>query len=119
LSLVTTASNATIGTFDLVFNVETYSSIPVDIAASDLALLLQSSPDFGFLNVARSRDCTGYLYTIEWVANGGQKSAISIANVDVTPSDATVTASIVQQGGVLYSPLPGDMTRTYNINPQV
>ncbi len=119
MSLVTTASNATIGTFDLVFNGQTYSSIPVNIAASDLAVLLQSSPDFGFLNVTRSRDCTGYLYTIEWVANGGQKPAISIANVAVTPSNASVTASIVQQGGVLYSPLPGDMTRTYNINPQV
>ncbi|CAF5166585.1 unnamed protein product, partial [Rotaria magnacalcarata] len=116
---VTTASSATSGTFDLVFNGQTYSSIPVNIATSDLAVLLQSSPDFGFLNVTRSRDCTGYLYSIEWIANGGQKSAISISNVAVTPSSATVTASIVQQGGVLYSPLPGDMTRTYNINPQV
>ncbi|CAF3091006.1 unnamed protein product [Rotaria socialis] len=118
-SIITTASNATSGTFDLVFNGQTYSSIPVNIATSDLAVLLQSSPDFGFLSVTRSRDCTGYLYLIEWVANGGQKSAISIANVTVTPSSATVTASIVQQGGVLYRPLPGDMTRTYNINPQV
>ncbi|CAF4171105.1 unnamed protein product [Rotaria magnacalcarata] len=118
-SIVTTASSATSGTFDLVFNGQTYSSIPVNIATSDLAVLLQSSPDFGFLNVTRSRDCTGYLYSIEWIANGGQKSAISISNVAVTPSSATVTASIVQQGGVLYSPLPGDMTRTYNINPQV
>ncbi len=70
--------------------------------------------------MTRSRDCTGYLYSIEWVANGGQKTAISIANTgSVTPVGTTVTASIVQQGGVLYSPLPGDMTRTYHTVPQV
>ncbi len=70
--------------------------------------------------MTRSRDCTGYSYSIEWVANGGQHTAISITNAgSVTPNGTTVTASVVQQGGVLYSPLPGDMTRTYNTVPQV
>jgi hypothetical protein len=30
-----------------------------------------------------------------------------------------VTASIVQSGGILYNPLPGDMTRTYHTVPQI
>ncbi len=85
-----------------------------------MANRLQASPDFGFLNVTRLRDCTGYSYLIEWVANGGQKTAISIANAGaVTPAGTVVVASIVQQGGVLYNPLPGDMTRTYHTVPQV
>jgi len=117
---ISQASPAAGGTFDLVFNGQTYSSIPVDIEATDLANILQASPDFGFLNVTRLRDCTGYSYLVEWVANGGQKTAISITNtVTVTPAGTVVTASIVQQGGVLYNPLPGDMTRTYNTVPQV
>jgi len=104
----------------LVFNGQTYSSISVDIAASDLANRLQISGDFGFLSVTRLGYCTGYSYLIEWVANGGQKTAISIANAgSVTPAGTTVTASIVQHGGVLYSPLPGDITRTYHTVPQV
>jgi hypothetical protein len=116
---LTTASPAANGTYDLVFNGQTYSSIPVGISAADLANELQSSPDFGFLNVVRSGDCTGYSYSIEWVANGGQKNAISIANPAVTPAGTTVTASVIQLGGVLYQPLSGDLTRTYNVNPQV
>lgn len=68
----------------------------------------------------RTGDCTGYSYTIEWVTNGGQKGMISIANAGgVTPSGTTVTVSNVQSGGVLYKPLSGDLTRTYNTNPQV
>jgi plastocyanin len=108
------------GTFDLVFNAQTYSSIPVDITASDLANRLQISSDFGYLSVTRTGYCTGYSYLIEWIANGGQKTDISIANAsNVTPSGTTVTASVVQHGGVLYNPLPGDITRTYHTVPQV
>jgi hypothetical protein len=70
--------------------------------------------------VKRLGYCTGYSYLIEWVANGGQKTAVSITNAGaVTPAGTTVTASIVQNGGVFYNPLPGDMTRTYHTVPQV
>jgi len=72
------------------------------------------------LNVVRSGDCTGYKYNIEWIANGGDKPSISITNAGaVTPSGTTVTASVIQSGGVLFKPLSGDLTRTYNTNPQV
>jgi hypothetical protein len=108
------------GTYDLVFNGQTYSSIPVNIPAADLANRLQLSPDFGFLNVQRLGDCTGYSYTIEWIANGGQKPSITITNpIGVTPAGTTVTATDVQSGGVLFQPLSGDLTRIYNTYPQV
>ncbi|CAF0819146.1 unnamed protein product [Rotaria sp. Silwood1] len=117
---LSTASDAATGTFDLVFNSQTYAAIPVSISAADLANRLQASSDFGFLNVKRLGDCTGYSYIIEWITNGGQKSAISITNTgSVAPSGTTVTASRVQSGGVLFKPLSGDMTRTYQTNPQV
>lgn len=86
----------------------------------DLTNRLQSSSDFGFLNITRSRDCTGYSYRIEWLTNGGQKTPISITNsASVLPSGTTATAYAVQSGGILYQPLSGDMTRTYHINPQM
>lgn len=114
------ASPAANGTFDLVFNGQTYAGIPVGISAADLTNRLQSFPDFGFLKVKRTGDCTGYTYTIEWIANGGDKSLISITNAaGVTPAGTTVTASNVQSGGVLYKPVSGDLTRIYNTNPQV
>ena len=108
------------GLFDLVFNEQTYPSIPVDISTVDLTNRLQLSFDFGFLNITRSRDCTGYSYRTEWLSNGGQKSSISITHADsILPSGTTVIASVVQSGGALYKPLPGDMTRTYHTNPQI
>ncbi|CAF1300760.1 unnamed protein product, partial [Adineta ricciae] len=114
------SSTSANGTFDITFNSQTYSSIPVNIQASDLANRLQTSTDFGYLNVMRLGYCTGYSYTIEWIANGGQKSSISTSNfANVLPSGTTVTTSIVQHGGVLFSPLPGDLTRTYYTVPQV
>ncbi|CAF3592631.1 unnamed protein product [Rotaria sordida] len=120
ITSLSTASDEASGTFDLVFNSQTYASIPVSISATDLANQLQASSDFGYLNVKRSGDCTGYSYVIEWIANGGQKSAISITNAgSVLPSGTTVTATVVQSGGVLFKPLSGDMTRTYQTNPQV
>ena len=92
----------------------------MDISTSDLANRLQASPDFGFLNIQRTRDCTGYSYTIEFVSNGGQKPDITISNAgSVTPAGTTVTAATVQSGGVLYAPLSGDLTRAYKTNPQV
>lgn len=120
MTSITQASPAASGTFDLNFNGQTYSSIPVDISPTELANRLQASPDFGFLNINRLRDCTGYSYTIEWLTNGGQKTSISISNTNnVMPLGTNVTASFVQRGGVLFSPLPGDMTRTYHTTPQV
>ncbi|CAF1415369.1 unnamed protein product [Rotaria magnacalcarata] len=117
---ITQASPAASGTYDLVYNGQAYSSISVDIDPTELANRLQGSSDFGFLNVTRLRDCTGYSYTIEWVANGGQKLDISIANAaSVTPAGTTVTATIQQRGGILFDPLPGDITRTYHTSPQV
>lgn len=72
------------------------------------------------MKVVRTADCTGYTYTIEWIANGGDKPLISITNAaGITPAGTTVTVSNVQSGGVLYRPISGDLTRIYNINPQV
>ena len=92
----------------------------MDISTADLVARLQSSSQFGFLNIMRSLDCTGYSYTIEWLTNGGAKTPISISNASsVTPSGTTINASVVQSGGVVFKPLSGDITRTYQTAPQV
>ncbi|CAF3925163.1 unnamed protein product [Rotaria sp. Silwood2] len=117
---ITQASPAASGTFDLNFNGQTYSSISVNIDPIELINRLQASSDFGFLKVTRSRDCTGYSYTIEWLSNGGQKSNILVSNTSgVMPIGTIVTSSVTQRGGILFNPLPGDITRTYHTTPQV
>lgn len=103
------------GTFDLVFNNQVYPSIPIDISSTDLANLLQSSSsDFGFVRVQRLGNCTGYSYTIEWLVDGGAKELIT-----VNRPEPDVITSRIQSGGVLFRPLPGDLTRTYRTKSQV
>lgn len=120
ITRVSAASSGASGTYDLLFNGQTYASIPVDILPSDLSNRLQGSNDFGFLNVKRTRDCTGYDYTIEWLARGGAKDLMSTTNSgSITPAGTTVLVSTVQSGGAIFNPISGDMTKTYNTNPQV
>ena len=92
----------------------------MNILPLTLANLLQASQDFGFVSVKRERDCTGYLYKIEWLSKGGAQSMISISNAgSVTPSGTTVVATRIQAGGVIFNPISGDLTRTYHTYPQV
>lgn len=120
ITQVTGASPAASGTFDLTFNGQTYSSIPVNIDPNELANRLQGSSDFGFLKITRSRDCAAYSYTIEWLTSGGQKSALVISNTsNLLPVGTTVNAAIKQRGGAVLNPIPGDMTRTYHNERQV
>lgn len=114
------ASDGVSGTFDIVFNNRVYPSVPVNIEVDDFANRFQSSTDFGFLKVQRTGDCTGYTYTLEWIANGGAKSLITINNTaSVLPNGTNVTSSRMQAGGVLFQPLSGDLTRTFRTISQV
>jgi hypothetical protein len=101
-------------------NGRSYTSIPINITAEELSVRLQSSRDFGFMNIQRSGDCTGYSYTLEWLVNGGAKSLLTVTNTNaLTPAGTTITISRVQGGGVLFKPLSGDLTRLHETLPQV
>ena len=74
--------------------------------------LLQSSFDFGLVNVRRSGNCTGYSYTIEWVTHGGAKELITVNRPDILTSR-------IQSGSIIFRPLPGDLTRTFRTKPLI
>ena len=103
------------------FDGEIYSPIPAAISGSNLANVLQSFSDFGYVTVSRTGECYRYEYTIQWLVNGEQPF-ISIANSSqVTPINAPITVSSIRRGSAtnVFYIVPNDILRTYHTIPQV
>ncbi|CAF3272452.1 unnamed protein product [Rotaria sp. Silwood2] len=118
---ITHASKPVDGQYSIMFNGQLYYPIPAKITESNLANLLQSFSDFGFVDVARTGECAQYSYTIQWLANGEQP-LISIANSsEVKPIDAPMTVLSIRHGSTIsvFYNLPNDLLRTYHTTPQV
>lgn len=105
----------------MMFDGETYSPIPVAVTGSNLASVLQSFSNFGYVTINRTGECNQYAYTIQWLINGEQP-LISIANSSqVTPLNAPMVVSSIRRGSatnVFYN-LPNDILRTFHTTPQV
>ena len=103
------------------FKDEVYSSIPAKISASNLADLLQSFPEFGYVFVNKSGECARYSYTIEWLSYGNKPPITIVNSTDITPPNTSITVSTIQDGrdeNFVYN-LPNDILRTYHTQPQV
>ncbi|XP_043922184.1 fibrocystin-L [Protopterus annectens] len=107
------------GTFDISAYGNTIDGLESDISATDLQYALQSIPDIGQVSVSRSGSCSGYYWTINWVSKGGNQPLLQVNDSKITGVNAKLTASVVREGGILYSPIMGDMLRTPNPAPQV
>ncbi|CAF4224460.1 unnamed protein product, partial [Rotaria magnacalcarata] len=83
------------------FDGKVHFPIPAKITGSNLANLLQSFSDFGYVAVARTGECAQYTYTIEWLANDEQP-LISIANSsEVRPINAPIIVSSIRRGNAI------------------
>ena len=103
------------------FDGQTYSPIPAAISASNLANVLQSFSDFGYVSVSRTGQCHQYVYTIEWLVNGEQPLIVIANSSQVKPANAPMTVTSIRRGSsvnVFYN-LPNDILRTYHTVPQV
>lgn len=103
------------------FKDEVYPSIPAKISASNLADLLQSFPDFGYVFVGRAGECAQYSYTIEWLSYGNKPPITIVNSTNIAPSNTSITVSTLQDGrdeDLVYD-LPNDILRTYQTQPQV
>ncbi|CAF3595884.1 unnamed protein product [Rotaria sordida] len=115
------ASKPVRGYYSIMFDGQIYSPIPVAISGPNLANVLQSFSDFGYVNVSRTGECYQYAYTIQWLVNGEQP-LISITNSSqVTPINTPMIVSSIQRGSTInvFYNLPNDILRTYHMTPQV
>ena len=114
----TAASPPVTGNFDLSWDGNTLSSIASNIEESELTALLQSIPSFGNAQVTRSKDCSGYKWTVKWLS-GGDKPALTIAANNLLGSNVAIVANGVEDGGAVFQPIQADFLRTYHSQPQV
>ena len=103
------------------FDGTVYSPIPTSISGSNLANILQSFPNFGYVSVNRSGQCYQYQYTIQWLVNGEQPLISIVNSSQVRPANVPITVSTIRDGfatNVFYN-IPNDILRTYHTTPQV
>lgn len=118
---ISNASKPISGTYSIMFDGQVYSSIPSSVTGSNLANILQSFSNFGYVNVNRTGECYRYEYTIQWLVNGNQP-IISIFNSSlIQPPNTPITVSLIRDGYALqlFYPIPNDLLRTYHQTPQV
>ncbi|CAF3294041.1 unnamed protein product [Rotaria sp. Silwood2] len=118
---ISNASKALSGYYSIMFDGQVYSPIPAAIAPSNLADLLQSFPNFGYVSVSRTGQCHQYSYTIQWLVNGEQPLISIVNSSQLRPVNAPISVSSIQRGSssnVFYD-LPTDVVRTYHTAPQV
>ncbi len=109
---------AVTGNFDLSWEGENLRSIPSNISSSELSTLFQSIPGFGNARVTRVGDCSGYKWSVKWLA-GGDKSAISITGNNLSGNNVNISANNAVDGGASFSPITDDLMRTYHARQQV
>ena len=118
---ISNASKAISGTYSIMFDGQIYSSIPSSVTGSNLANLLQSYSNFGYVNVNRTGECYRYEYTIQWLVNGEQP-IISISNSSqIQPPNTPITISSIRDGYSINSfyQIPNDILRTFHQTRQV
>ncbi len=68
--------------------------------------------------MTRSKDCSGYKWTIKWL-NGGDKDTLNISANNLLGSRVAISVIRLSDGGASFSPIQGDFLRTYHGKPQV
>ena len=103
------------------FDGNVHFPIPAKITGSNLANLLQSFSDFGYVAVTRTGECAQYTYTIEWLTNGEQPLISVVNSSQVRPINAPIIVSSIQRGNTInvFYNVPNDILRTYHTTPQV
>ncbi|XP_048585401.1 fibrocystin-L isoform X2 [Nematostella vectensis] len=113
------ATPAVGGTFDVSFKGQQVKGLPVDISSDDLKSSLEENLDIGKVSVSRIGTCAGYTWIIEWATTGGDQPDILVNGTSLTGKDVTVITETVTDGGMFLRPIPGDMLRVAEPNPQV
>lgn len=102
-----------------VFLLEYVTEIPANISAEDLKTLLEDNFDVGKVNVTRVGSCAGFQWTVEWSSKGGDQPIISVDGTCLIGSGVFINVSVIDDGGLFLSPIPGDLLRLAASEPQV
>ena len=93
--------------------------IPANASAEHLKTVLENNLATGAVSVTRLGSCAGYQWEVEWSSTGGDQPTISVDGTGLTGNEVSINASVIDDGGLFLGPIPGDMLRLAEPEPQV
>ncbi|KAI4871505.1 hypothetical protein NFI96_027165, partial [Prochilodus magdalenae] len=107
------------GTFSAEIFGQRVEGLAVDISADDLRYALQGIPELGQLSVARTGNCKGYNWSVEWLTMPGSQPLLQINDSTVAGVNPSVTAQFREKGGLFKQRIMGDFLRVLTDKTQV
>lgn len=74
---------------------------------------------FGTVEILRAGTCHGYDWTLEWITIPGDVELLQVNSMTLTGPNPTVNVETIQDGGMVYGPLTGDLLQLQKSSPQV
>ena len=93
--------------------------IPANVSADEFKSILESNFNIGKVSVSRVGTCASYNWIVKWATTGGDQPAISVNGTGLTGNNVSMKAVTIDDGGMFLRPIPGDMLRVAEIEPQV
>jgi len=91
-----------------------------NISSVDLKKNLESQiSDIGVLKIKKTFTCTGAVFEISWIKNGGNKPQFQIDATKLAGNEADGIVNTEQDGGIIYGPLSGEFLQLAKTTSQV
>ncbi|XP_048777455.2 fibrocystin-L-like isoform X3 [Ostrea edulis] len=117
-SRTSAASPPVTGTVGFTFEGKTVE-IPAKALETEVKDLLMTIPNIGNVHVKKEGDCAEFEWQVTWLSRMGDLPAATVDGTKLRGISPAATIQTVQNGGLWYNPIPGDMLRTYESTPQV
>ncbi|CAG2205079.1 unnamed protein product [Mytilus edulis] len=113
------ASPPITGSFSVTFNSKTKAGISYDMDEAQLTTMLETIEGIGNVKVTRTGVCSNFDITIAYESLPGDQAEIIVDASTLFGKDVAAVVTTIQDGGLWYDPIPGDMLRTDHELPQV
>ena len=96
-----------------------FLAIPADVSADEFKSILESNFNIGKVSVSRVGTCASSNWIVEWATTGGDQPTLTVNGTGLTGNNVSMKAVTIDDGGMFLRPIPGDMLRVAEIEPQV
>ncbi|XP_065660201.1 fibrocystin-L isoform X2 [Hydra vulgaris] len=95
------------------------NDIPLNVDAITLKKILEDIiPNTVFL-ITSYNNCSFYQWRVEWFSGGGDRELLQLIADNIQGQDVLNNTIVIQNGGILFGPLPGEFLQLVEPNPQV
>ena len=96
-----------------------FLDISLNVDAISLKKTLEDYIPKAVFVVTGSTNCSRYEWRVEWFSGGGDKEPLQLIIDNVQGQGVLCNVTTIQDGGILFGPLPGEFLQLAEPNPQV